>query len=63
MATEKLTYEQAVERLQAIVAKIERGDMDIDSLADNLKEAKQLVALCKNKLLKVETDVKKILES
>ena len=60
--TEKHTYEQSMQRLQAIITKIENGQMDIDSLADNLKEAQQLVDFCRKKLLKVEADVKKILE-
>ncbi|MBQ0023898.1 MAG: exodeoxyribonuclease VII small subunit [Prevotellaceae bacterium] len=58
----ELTYEQAMKRLQEIVEKIERGEMDIDSLATNLKEAKDLVAFCKDKLTKVEADVKKCLD-
>lgn len=58
----KMTYEQAAHRLEEIVAKIERGDLDVDSLAANLKEAKALVDFCKVKLTKVEADVKKILE-
>lgn len=60
--TEKLTYEQSMQRLQTIVAEIENGQTDIDSLADNLKEARQLVDFCRKKLVKVEADVKKILE-
>lgn len=58
----KLTYEQAVAHLQGIVSKIERGEMDVDSLANNLKDAKELLAFCKAKLTKAEHDVKKILE-
>lgn len=58
----KITYEQAIHRLEEIVSKIERGEMDIDSLTSNLKEAKQLVAFCKDKLTKVENDVQKIFE-
>ena len=42
--------------------KIESGEMDIDSLAENLKEAKQLVAFCKGKLQHVEDEVNKIME-
>lgn len=60
--TEKLTYEQSMQRLQVIVANIENGQTDIDSLADSLKEARQLVDFCRKKLVKVEADVKKILE-
>jgi len=63
MAIKKeLTYEQAMNQLSQIVQKIEGGQMDIDSLASNLKDAKELIAFCKDKLTKVEKDVKKILD-
>ena len=51
-----------MQRLQTIVSQMENGEMDIDALLTNLKEAKQLIDFCKNKLTRVETDVKKILE-
>ena len=35
-----MTYEKAMKRLEEIVKKIESGEMDIDSLAASLKEAK-----------------------
>ena len=58
----KLTYEKAVKRLEEIVKKIEGGETDIDSLAANLKEAKELVVFCKEKLTNVEAEVKKCLD-
>ncbi len=58
----KLTYEKAVKRLEEIVKKIEGGEMDIDSLTANLKEAKDLVEFCKEKLTNVEAEVKKCLD-
>lgn len=58
----ELTYEKAMNRLEEIVKKIEGGEMDIDSLAANLKEAKELVVYCKEKLTTVETEVKKCLD-
>lgn len=58
----KLTYEKAVKRLEEIVKKIEGGEMDIDSLTANLKEAKDLVEFCKDKLTNVEAEVKKCLD-
>jgi exodeoxyribonuclease VII small subunit len=58
----KLTYEKAVKRLEEIVKKIEGGEMDIDSLTANLKEAKDLVEYCKEKLTNVEAEVKKCLD-
>ena len=59
---EKMTYEKAVKRLEEIVKKIEGGEMDIDSLTANLKEAKDLVEYCKEKLTNVEAEVKKCLD-
>ena len=56
------TYSDAMKRLEEIVRKIESGEMDIDSLAESLKEAKQLVAFCKGKLQHVEDEVNKIME-
>ena len=57
-----MTYEQAISRIEEITRKVESGEMDIDSLATSLKEAKELVQYCKEKLTKVEADVKKILD-
>ena len=57
-----LTYEKAMKRLEDIVKKIESGEMDIDSLTANLKEAKKLVEFCKAKLTTVEAEVKKSLD-
>ncbi len=58
-----MTYEQATKRLEEIVQSIESGKTDIDSLSAALKEAKELIAFCKDKLTKAEADVKKILDN
>lgn len=56
------TYEQAINRLEQIVQEIESGEMNIDALAQNMKEAQQLIKFCKNKLTKVEDDIQSILQ-
>lgn len=61
MKNEKLNYADAMQRLETIVNQLENGNLDIDSLADRLKEAQQLISFCKTKLTHVEKDVKKIL--
>lgn len=58
-----MTYEKAMKRLEEIVEKVETGQMDIDSLSATLKEAQQLVAFCRDKLTKVDAEIKKILEN
>lgn len=62
MKTEQLTYADAQKRLEEIVHQIEENNQDIDKLCDLVKEAKELLAFCKNKLFDVENNVKKIME-
>lgn len=57
-----LKYEEALERLQGIVALLERKEIKIDDLADKVKEAKALVEFCRDKLDKTETEINKIIE-
>ncbi|MBQ8282351.1 MAG: exodeoxyribonuclease VII small subunit [Paraprevotella sp.] len=61
MGKEKMTYEQAMMRLEDIVRQVEHGETSIDSLTDLLKEAKQLIAYCKDKLYATEEEIKKVL--
>lgn len=56
-----MTYEQAMLRLEDIVRQVERGETSIDSLTVLLKEAKQLIAYCKDKLYATEEEIKKVL--
>lgn len=62
MAAKKETYTEAMKKLEAIVAKVEGGDLDIDQLGENLKEAKKLIKFCKDKLYKADAEIKKMLE-
>jgi exodeoxyribonuclease VII small subunit len=59
---DKMTYGQAVERLEEIMGAIQGGGMDIDSLSVALKEASALVRFCRAKLFKVDEEVKAMLE-
>lgn len=57
-----INYENAVAELEAIVRKMESGQLNIDSLTDELKKAKLLLKACKDKLTKTDEEIKKILE-
>ena len=59
---EEFKYEKAVSRLEEIVHEIESGEQGVDSLVDKLKEAQGLIRKCKEKLFKVEKEMKKISE-
>ena len=56
-------YEEAVSQLEEIVKKMESGELDIDMMSTELKNAQQIIKLCKDKLTKTEEEIKKILES
>ena len=62
MAPKKLSYKEAKLELEVIIEGLEGSDMDIDILTEKVKRATQLIRICKEKLLKTESDVKKILE-
>ncbi len=56
------TYEKAMSELEAIVNKMERDELDIDSLCEQLKRAKQLIVFCRDRLTKTDEEIKKLLE-
>lgn len=56
-----MKYEEAIKKLEGIVEKMENGELDIDQMAEQLKEAQKLVKMCKERLSKVDEDVKKVL--
>lgn len=62
MAAKKETYTEAMKRLEAIVARIESNELDIDELGDNLKEAQKLIKYCCEKLYKADVEIKKMLD-
>lgn len=62
MAAKKETYTEAMKKLEAIVAKIEGGELDIDQLGENLQEAQKLIKFCKDKLYKADEEIKKMLD-
>ena len=54
-------YEAAMMQLEEIVKKMENGDLDVDSLCEQLKVAQKLIKQCKDKLTKTDEEIKKLL--
>ena len=54
-------YEAAMRQLEDIAAKMENGELDIDSLSEQFKTAQKLIKQCKDKLTKTDEDIRKIL--
>ncbi len=59
---ESFKYEQAMKELEDIVRKMENDQLDIDSMTQQLKKAKTLIADCKQRLVDTEQEIKKILD-
>ena len=62
MAKKEESYKEAIEKLRRIVAEIDRDELDVDLLSEKVKEASRLIKLCKEKLYKVEEEVRNVLE-
>ena len=60
--TNKYTYKDAFEELQAIVSDIESGDIAVDELTAKINRASELLSICKAKLMASEAEVEKLLQ-
>lgn len=58
----ELSYARAVARLDEILEKIERGDVDIDELSQLVAEAAELVTLLRKKITAAEMQIRTITE-
>ncbi len=56
------TYTQAMQRLETILAQLEEGTATVDTLSELVKEAADLVKVCREKLRNTEDEVQKAFE-
>ncbi len=56
-------YEEAYARLQEIVRKMEGGQLDIDQITAHMKEAQELITLCKKRLTETEKEIDKLTQA
>lgn len=61
MGNKQLTYSEAISRLDEIVQLIDNNEVEIDQLADKIKEANKLIAFCSEKLTKAEKEMENLL--
>ena len=62
MSTNEISYTQAINEVESILAKIEDQELDVDELAGQLKRVSELIKICKKKLFTAEKEVEKILK-
>lgn len=61
VSKKKETYSQAMARLEKIVSQINNNELEIDQLAEKIKEANEIIAFCESKLMKADREIEKIL--
>lgn len=52
-----------MKRLETIVSQIDGNELDIDQLADKIKEANEIIAFCQEKLTRTDQEVEKLLSN
>ena len=62
MSKEKISYAEAVAEIEAILQKIEEGQLDVDELAEKVSRVTDLLKLCRDRLHKTEKQIGKILD-
>jgi exodeoxyribonuclease VII small subunit len=58
-----IKYEEAMRQLQEIVRKMENDELDIDQMSDQLKNAQELIKICRDKLTKTDEEIQKLLNA
>ena len=56
-----MKYEDSIKELESIVRRMENDELDIDTLATQLKRAQTLINSCRDKLTKTDEEIKSIL--
>jgi exodeoxyribonuclease VII small subunit len=62
MVPKKISYQEALNEIEEILAKIENEELDIDELSEKVTRVSFLLKFCKDKLHKTNEEVEKILK-
>ncbi|MDR1672926.1 MAG: exodeoxyribonuclease VII small subunit [Bacteroidales bacterium] len=62
MGKKDISYREATNEIEAILEKIENGEIDIDELAKEIERAASLLQICKEKLFRTEQEVENIIQ-
>ena len=63
MKKNEMKYSEAIAELEAITAKMQSPECDIDSLASLTSRALELLKICKEKLFHTDEEVRKCLQT
>jgi exodeoxyribonuclease VII small subunit len=57
----EITYQDARDELERIIAEIESGDADVDVLSEKVKRALFLIRYCRTRLRQTDEEVRKLI--
>lgn len=60
--SDKMNYGEAMAEIERILTSLQEENADVDTLAERVKRASELIAACRAKLRKAESDVNAIFE-
>jgi exodeoxyribonuclease VII small subunit len=60
MAKKEFSFNEAVVRIEKILQNIENGNLDVDKLSAEVKEASELIKQCQKKLKTTEEEINSI---
>lgn len=58
----EMSYKEAIAEIEAILKSLREEQNNIDTLSERVARATELIAICREKLRKAETDVNNVLE-
>ena len=61
--SKELGFGEAMKQLEGILRQVESEEIDIDELAEELRQATKLLELCREKIRKAEVEVTQIVQS
>ena len=58
----EMSYKEAIEEIEKILRSLREEQNSIDTLSERVARATELIALCRERLRKAESEVNKIIE-
>lgn len=62
MSKKEISYSEAISEIETILSQLEKGELDVDKLADKVKRVSELIRICRNKIHLTEKSVNEILQ-
>ena len=62
MQKEKLTYEEAMQRLEELAQRMESEEITVDQMAESLRQAQKWMKQCREQLYEAEKNCKSLLD-